>query len=40
MRTEPYRRCQGCGGTLEHATVYRNHAYCPNCGPTLGGTLS
>ncbi|MDR5656886.1 hypothetical protein RH831_06795 [Halodesulfurarchaeum sp. HSR-GB] len=38
MRTEPYQKCQSCGRPLEHSTVYRNHAYCGQCSPGLGGT--
>ncbi|MFB6085452.1 MAG: hypothetical protein ABEJ84_01385 [Halodesulfurarchaeum sp.] len=38
MRAEAYQQCRTCGRALEHSTVYRNHAYCAQCGPDLGGT--
>ncbi len=31
MRVEAYHECKACGRELETATMYRRHAYCPNC---------
>lgn len=32
MKVEPYHICQDCGHELENTTVYRQHAYCKDCG--------
>jgi predicted RNA-binding Zn-ribbon protein involved in translation (DUF1610 family) len=31
MLAEPYADCRACGTTLEETTMYRRHAYCPDC---------
>ena len=32
MKVEPYQQCQDCGRPLANTTVYRQHAYCTDCG--------
>jgi predicted RNA-binding Zn-ribbon protein involved in translation (DUF1610 family) len=31
MYIEPYSECRSCGRQLDETTMYRNHAYCPDC---------
>jgi predicted RNA-binding Zn-ribbon protein involved in translation (DUF1610 family) len=34
MRAQPYQSCQECGRSLDDTTMYRRHAYCPDCDGT------
>jgi|GEM_PF-1727336 predicted RNA-binding Zn-ribbon protein involved in translation (DUF1610 family) len=32
MQVEPYQNCLDCGSHLDTTTMYKRHAYCPDCG--------